>query len=117
MSEQQQETHRDLHVHERDLNVLAAVVVHRFASAAAEEQRIERVGALLAKAAELTRALHLQTRYTLVNHRGTPGTNDLAAASERLFTSLQNYASVLHELGQQYAEFAAAQALAAVEHD
>lgn len=110
-----QEDQESLNIQVRDLDVLAAMVLHRFPANADEEERIDRIRALLASAAELSRALVLQTRYALVDHRGSPGTNDLAAATQQLFQRLQNYAVTLHELGEHYAEFAVSRALAAVE--
>jgi hypothetical protein len=92
---------------ERDLRVLTEVVLRRFSSVPEEDGRIRRIRGVLDAASDLSKALELQTRYALVDHRGTHGANDLQEATRVLYHALEAYAARLSELGEQYPEFAA----------
>lgn len=94
-------------VSEADLQAVAAVVVARMRSTEAEEVRLSRVRKLLAVASELSRALDVQTRYTLIDHRGTHGANDLPSATHSLYEALQSYAAEVRELAEDYSQLVA----------
>jgi hypothetical protein len=87
-----------------DLQSVAELVLARFEAAEAEQLRIRRVARLLALTSELHKALGEYTRFALVDHRGTHGSNDLAAATEALYQALENYASEVRELNQDFVQ-------------
>ena len=94
-------------ISESDLQVVAAVVVARMRSAESEELRLVRIRKLLAAASELSRALDVHTRYTLIDHRGTHGANDLPSATHSLFEALQGYAAEVRQLAEDYGQLVA----------
>ena len=84
------------------LETLTSLVMTRFSSASAEEARLAEIRMLLGAAADLSRALEIQSHYVLVDHRGTYGANDLRAAGREFFRALDEYARALRELAERY---------------
>jgi hypothetical protein len=94
---------RQVVIRARDLSTtLATVALMRAATANAEADRLACMRKLLESARSLCRALELQTLYATVDHRGTPGANDLALAGRELFEALSAYAGELRGLAELY---------------
>ena len=91
-------------ISQEDLRVVAALVSARFQPPELEARRIERIRQLLHVGFEFRRALTTQTRCALVNHYGSPGAQDLNAATSTMFRSLADYAECLRKLADEFRE-------------
>ncbi len=87
---------------EADLHQCARVVESRFEDGALEEARMQLSREFLAAAAALEHAARSQSRWALVNHRGTRGAHDLDCATEVLFEALFAYASCIREIAARF---------------
>ena len=90
---------------DQDIETLTELVLARFQSADAEATRIVEIRQVLGAASELQRALQIHTHYMLVDHRGTPGFNDLRSASQLLLNAFEDYTRALHKLSSAYRDF------------
>jgi hypothetical protein len=100
------ELFRHVIITEADLHSGSAVVLARLSSAEAEHIRIQRVNGLLGAASQLVKALAEHTRYALVDHRGSHGSNDLHAATKTLYHALEDYAFELRNLSGDFRDVA-----------
>jgi hypothetical protein len=91
---------------EQDIETLTELALARFPSDPAEAARIAEIRTLLAAAFDLRRAQDLHTHYIMVDHRGTRGTNDLRAAGQHLFATLETFARALRALAERYPDVA-----------
>jgi hypothetical protein len=91
-------------ISQEDLGVVAALVSARFQPPELEARRIARIRQLLNMGFEFRRALTLQTRCALVNHCGSPGAQDLIAATSTLYATLADYAGCLRQLADEFRE-------------
>jgi hypothetical protein len=93
---------REVVLREQDLCTFTAVALMRLPAGKGEAERIARIRGLLDASNNLKRALEIQTRYATMDHRGTPGENDLSSASQDFFAALVDYADELRGLSEQY---------------
>jgi hypothetical protein len=88
-----------------DLELLAEVAMLRFPLRGAESHRLEQMRAVLDAAADLARTLESHTHCTLVNHRGSHGTGDLAAETAALSAAFQRFGRLVAETATEYRRF------------
>ena len=81
-----------------DLMRSAVLIGARFRDRAGEAGRLAVARSFLSAAFRLERALKVHTRCALVNHCGTPGTQNLQEATRELFQALSDYTEAVREL-------------------
>jgi hypothetical protein len=89
-------------ISQSDLNICSRAVEFRFRDHDAEAGRMELMSDLLSAGSALEQALRIHTHCALVNHSGTYGTMDFAAATERLFNAMFRYAALVREIAARF---------------
>jgi hypothetical protein len=95
-------TEASVTISREDLQALAELATMRLPLRAPESRRVERIRTLLVASSELCRTLSAHTHCALVNCQGSHGTGSLEHEGEALFSAIQQYAELLHELVADY---------------